>query len=217
MPYDPEQHRRRSIRLKGYDYSRAGAYFVTAVAQGRACLFGDVVDNDMILNDAGRMVERWWWQLNDKFPTIVTDAYIVMPNHFHGIIVIVGADSRVRPDPDPRVRPDPDPRVRPDPDPRVRPDPDPRVRPDPDPRTTAGGHVVPPLPTIVQWFKTMTTNEYIRGVKQLGWPAFAGKLWQRNYFEHIVRDEQALERIRGYISGNPQRWSADEENPNRAR
>jgi REP element-mobilizing transposase RayT len=65
----------------------------------------------------------------------------------------------------------------------------------------------------VQWFKTMTTNEYIRGVKQLGWPAFAGRLWQRNYYEHIIRNEESLNRIRQYILDNPTRWVFDRENP----
>ena len=110
MRYDPERHHRRSIRLRGYDYRAAGAYFITIVVQDRACLFGEVVDGEMRLNDAGRMVERWWLELNRRFPHVSTDAYVVMPNHFHGIVVIhsrppdttappdVGADLRVCPD-----------------------------------------------------------------------------------------------------------------------
>jgi putative transposase len=73
----------------------------------------------------------------------------------------------------------------------------------------------PTLGQIVGWFKTMTTNEYIRGVKQRGWPPFPGKLWQRNYYEHIVRSSESLERIRGYIHANPERWALDRENPAR--
>ena len=76
-----------------------------------------------------------------------------------------------------------------------------------------GAHAGAPLPEIVQWFKTMTTNEYMRSVKSLGWPAFPGKLWQRNYYEHIIRNEAELDRIRIYIADNPCRWSLDEENP----
>ena len=110
MRYDPERHHRRSIRLRGYDYRAAGAYFITIVVQDRACLFGEVVEGAMCLNDAGRMVERWWLELNRRFPHVLTDAYVVMPNHFHGIVVIhsrppdttappdVGADLRVCPD-----------------------------------------------------------------------------------------------------------------------
>jgi REP element-mobilizing transposase RayT len=126
------------------------------------------------------MVERWWHELARKFQAVATDEFIVMPNHFHGIIVIVGADLRVGP--------------------------------------TTGGHTGPPvprssLPEIIQWFKTMTTNEYIRAVKQNGWPPFPGKLWQRNYYEHVVRGAGDLNRIRAYIQSNPARWAQDRNYP----
>ena len=80
-----------------------------------------------------------------------------------------------------------------------------------------GGHVGPPLQRIMQWFKTMTTNEYIHGVKEHGWPAFQGNLWQRSFYEHVIRDEESLNRIREYIVNNPQRWELDRENLRRAR
>jgi len=175
MKYDPERHRRRSIRLKGYDYSQAGSYFVTIVTRDRECLFGEVVEGETRLNDAGRMVEKWWYELNHKFPITKTGEYIVMPNHFHGIIVIVGADPCVCP--------------------------------------PLGAHTGAPLPEIIQWFKTMTTNEYIHGVKMMGWSLFHGKLWQRNYYEHIVRNEKELNEIRDYIANNPVQWELDRENP----
>jgi putative transposase len=76
-----------------------------------------------------------------------------------------------------------------------------------------GGHVGPPLQKIVQWFKTMTTNEYIHGVKELGWPRFQGSLWQRSFYDHVIRDEASLNRIREYIATNPRRWDLDRENP----
>ena len=103
MKYDPQRHHRRSIRLKGYDDAWPGACFVTICTQGRAYMFGTIMDGEMRLNEAGRMVERWWLELNNKFPNVRTDAYVVMPNHFHGIVMIVdardvGADPRVRPD-----------------------------------------------------------------------------------------------------------------------
>jgi putative transposase len=98
MKYDPEKRRRRSIRLKGYDYGKAGAYFVTLCTQDRACLFGNVADDTMRLNDAGRIIEQWWFELNRKLPTAEIDEFVVMPNHFHGIVVIpVGADRPVGP------------------------------------------------------------------------------------------------------------------------
>ncbi|MBC7237764.1 MAG: hypothetical protein H5T69_18130, partial [Chloroflexi bacterium] len=90
MKYDPERHHRRSIRLKGYDYTQPGAYFVTIVTQDRARLFGEVVDGEMRLNDAGRMVQTVWDELPAFYPGVQTDAFIVMPNHIHGIIVLTG-------------------------------------------------------------------------------------------------------------------------------
>ena len=93
MTYNPAIHHRRSIRLKGYDYTQCGAYFVTIVTQGRKCLFGRVVDGDMQLNDAGYMIARWWAELANKFPHVIPDAAIVMPNHFHSIIVITDGPS----------------------------------------------------------------------------------------------------------------------------
>ncbi|MEK7286615.1 MAG: transposase, partial [Nitrospirota bacterium] len=163
MNVDSHLRRRRSIRLRGYDYTQSGVYFITICTQNRECLFGNIVDGEMRLNDAGRIVEKWCLELNQKFPNVDTDEYRVMPNHFHGIIPItgsVGADLCVGPN--------------------------------------AGEHIGSPLHTVVQWFKTMTTNEYIRGVKQWGWPPFLGKLWQRNYYEHIIRDEKSLQGIREY-------------------
>ena len=180
MRYDSERHYRRSIRLRGYDYGQVGAYFVTVCTQNRDYLFGAVVDEEMRLNDAGRMIEEWWFELNRKFTTVETDKFVVMPNHFHGIVAIadvnVGADLCVGPLPE-------------------------------------GAHAGAPLPTVVQWFKTMTTNEYVRGVNTQGWAPFRGKLWQRNYYEHIIRDDDSLNRIRQYILDNPSRWAFDRENP----
>lgn len=118
-----------------------------------------------------------------KFPSVRTDEYIIMPNHFHGIVNIVGAVLRGRPTPDNN-------------------------------KASGQSHrVAPTLGDIVNWFKTMTTNQYIRGIKQNGWPAFVGKLWQRNYYEHIIRNEKELNHIRQYIAENPLNWRTDEENP----
>jgi len=153
-------------------------------------------------NDAGRMVEGWWFELEKKFPSIETDAHVVMPNHFHGIIVIVGADLP------PNVGADLPPNVGADLPPNVGADL--RVCP-----STKGAHAGAPLPRIVQWFKTMTTNEYIRKVRENGWIPFPGRLWQRNYYEHVIRNEKALNGIREYIGANPSRWEDDPENPNR--
>jgi len=182
----PQRKNRRTIRLRGYDYSKAGAYFITICTQNRECFFGDIVNGEMRLNDAGEMVEKWYRELENKFPDIRCDQYIVMPNHFHGVIVNVGADLRVCPGNAPDVY-------------------------------KTGEHIGSPLRAVVQWFKTMTTNEYIRGVKQYGWSRFNGRLWQRNYYEHIVRDENELNRIREYIVNNPTQWPSDRLYPRRGR
>ena len=92
--YDPDVHRRRSIRLPGYDYSRPGAYFVTIVAQDRLCLFGEVVDGEMRLNEAGGMVVEAWEWLATRHPYVELDSYVVMPNHLHGIIVLTDEGGR---------------------------------------------------------------------------------------------------------------------------
>lgn len=93
MNYNPNIHHRRSIRLRGYNYSQAGAYFVTICTQHRLCLFGEIVDRTMMLNVAGQMVETVWQELPHRFPQIVMDAFVVMPNHMHGIIVITDSDN----------------------------------------------------------------------------------------------------------------------------
>jgi putative transposase len=217
MKFDPRIHHRRSIRLKGYDYRQAGGYFVTMVTQGREELFGEVVNGEMILNDAGEMIVRWWLQLPNKFPNVNVDIFVVMPNHFHGIIFIiddaklsiVGDDLRVVPglgdngegkgkgehggSPQRTDSPRPIDSSRRTDSPQKRPN--------------------APLSQMIQWFKTMTTNEYIRGVKQLGWKPFNGKVWQRDYYEHIIRNQSTAGRIASYIEANPARWEKDRDNP----
>jgi REP element-mobilizing transposase RayT len=153
-------------------------------------LFGEIVNETIRLNESGHMVERWWFELKHKFPTVETDEFVVMPNHFHGIIVIVGADLRVGPRPEGIT-----------------------IARQGTHAAHQGTHTDVPLPTVVQWFKTMTTNEYISGIKTLRWVPFRGRLWQRNYYEHILRDEESLERVRQYITDNPGRWTSDRENP----
>ena len=205
MRYDPERHRRRSIRLRGYNYTQAGSYFITICTQDRACLFGEVVSGDVRLNDAGRMIHAVWDELPNHYPGVITDAFVVMPNHIHGIITLVGADPRVCPD---RTPAHPDVGA----DPRVCPD---TTRVCPVPPQGQPQRVAPTLglPDVVHRFKTITTKKYVDGVKQHNWQPFRGRLWQRNYYEHIIRDENALNKIREYIQTNPTRWASDRENP----
>jgi putative transposase len=182
MKYDPNKYHRRSLRLPGYDYTQVGAYFVTVCTHSRRYMFGDVIDGEMRLNDPGGMVEQWWVELEKKFPLVKIDKYMVMPDHFHGIVIIVdqhnhvGADAQVCPIPQ-------------------------------------GADPGAPLPRVLQWFKTMTTNGYICGVKQLSWAPLQGKLWQCNYYEHIIRNERELDDIRQYIVDNPAKWHEDVGNP----
>ena len=146
------------------------------------------------------MICRWYLELVNKFPDIDCDAFVCMANHVHFVVVNVGADLCVRPDIRPNVRPN------------VRPGNDDGQTHRSAPtgaHTILGEHAGSPLHRVVQWFKTMSTNEYIRGVKQNGWAPFPGKLWQRNYWEHIVRNEPELNRIREYIHNNPAQWELD--------
>jgi len=151
-------------------------------------LFGNISDGKMQLNNAGKMIKKWWHELKNKFHNIELNEFVVMPNHIHGIIQIVnqnvGTDLRVCPDNTNTVQS----------------------------HDAGQSHRIPPtnsLFTMVQWFKTMTTNEYIRDVKQNGWQPFNRKLWQRNYWEHIIRDEESYYKIAEYILNNPLKWQDD--------
>jgi len=366
MDFKPRPQR-KSIRLKGYDYSRAGLYFVTICCHDRACLFGEISTNpvgadlcvrpddvlnvrpddnmyddmnvhpddnlyvysddnsydhpdnktkfdtwrtnsindgqtqsmggqthrfaptgltdelgstttpQMILNDAGRMVEKWYYELENKFPDIKCHEMVVMPNHIHCIIQNigfipsvkpVGADLCVRPCDNIHNRPcdnihnrpcdnihnRPCDNIhnRPDDNTNIRPIDNMDIRQDDtdesnpitigensplqtgvhsqspttehsqtepgehsqtEPgehfQTEPGEHIGSPLRAVVQWWKTMTTNEYIRGVKTSDWEPFFGKLWQRNYYEHIIRNEQSYDVICEYIRNNPEKWHDD--------
>ena len=180
MKYEPEKHHRHSLRLKNFDYAQTGAYFVTVVTQHRICLFSDIINSEAQLSAAGTMLQAVWSELPIHYSGIKTDVFVVMPNHFHGIIFLVGATPRGCPSPG-----------------------------------QAQG-LVPTamsLPDVLHRFKTLATKRYTDGVKQSGWSPFAGRLWQRNYYEHVIRDEESLNRIRQYIADNPMHWEFDPENP----
>lgn len=211
--YNPNIHHRRSIRLKGYDYSQTGLYFITICVNNRECLFGHVANGKMILNDAGQMIETEWLELPERFANVELHEYIVMPNHFHAILEIVGATLVVAPKnvntadnadtPNNAVAP-----------------------------KNAGNSDIPEnaddvtgkgqpqgiAPTgktvgdMVGAFESITTVEYIRGVKNKNWKPFCGKLWQRNYWEHIIRNENEYNRISQYIIDNPANWGSDKFN-----
>ncbi|MGR3294239.1 MAG: transposase [Candidatus Scalindua sp.] len=170
---------------------------MTICTQDSLHLFGGITNDEMVLNDSGMMIEKWWNELKNKFPNIELNEFVVTPNHFHGIIQIintdpipVGADLRVCPDVHPNASPD-----------------------NADNRDAGkhikGEHIGSPLHTMIQWFKTMSTNEYIRNVKNNHWPPFNKKLWQRNYYEHIIRNEKSYSHISEYIKTNPLKWLED--------
>lgn len=169
-PLPSPQRNRRSIRLQGYDYSQAGAYFITLCTQDRECLFGEIVHGKMRLNDAGRIVADEWVKTAEIRDEIELDEWVLMPNHFHGILVI--ADGRG----DRRVAPT-----------------------GPQPRSVGA---------VMAGFKSVVTKR-INGLRQTP----GAKLWQRNYWEHIVRNEPELKRIREYIHNNPAQWELDKLHP----
>lgn len=181
---------RKQIRLSEYDYSQYGYYFITICTQNRKCILGDIVDNKMVLNNIGKNVENIWYSLPQHHP-IELDTFQIMPNHIHLIIQIVGV-----------------------------------VRAQPafsDARNQTGiarnaptecgqtkfGHVVAgSLPCVIRSFKSETTKQIRRLIHK---PDIT--IWQRNYYEHIVRNELELNKIREYITSNPLGWERDINNP----
>ena len=179
MKYDPEKHHRRSIRLKKYNYSSPGHYFVTICVQNRECILGKIVNGQMVLNEWGKIVRDCWQWLEKQYPNVELDEFIIMPNHMHGIIIINDLDCRG----------------------------------DSRNETIRRGGVTPPLqnPTlgqIVAYFKYQSTKQ-INQLRQTP----GTKFWQRNYYEHIIRNERELYAIRNYIRNNPLKWELDRENP----
>ena len=172
---------------------------MTIVLQNRLCLFGEVAGTEMQLNEAGEMVRGVWEALPNRFPSITIDTFVVMPNHLHGIIIInrraqdgsVGA---------------------------------PLVGAQLVGAQLVGAQLVgaqlvgaqlaqTTLGDIIGAYKSLTTVEYTRGVKVMKWIPFHRRLWQRNYYEHIIRHDDSLRDIRQYIINNPGQWAFDKENP----
>ncbi len=197
--YNPKIHHRRSIRLKGYDYSKEGLYYITICIKNRKCLFGEIVNDLMVPNDAGKMVEFQWLALITRYPNIKLHEYVVMPNHFHGILEIVGVTPVVVPLVVAQNRISP---------PIVESQMGNSYSGQPQgiaPTDIENLGDVPKNKTLCDMmdaFKSIVSVEYIRGVKTNpcccsiqtkcscgGWKPFVGKLLQRNYWEHIIRNE----------------------------
>jgi REP element-mobilizing transposase RayT len=197
MTYNPDIHHRHSIRLKDYDYAQAGAYFVTICAWQPECLFGEIVNGEMVLNDMGRIVKSVWSGLPEHFTKINLDECMIMPNHFHGIlhisesIEVVGAKQGLSALPAFDLRGN---------------------------QGKAGGALALPLHplrgsvsgslcSIVQNFKSVSTRKINKLRDNPGCP-----VWQRNYYERVIRNEDELSRAREYIVNNPMKWELDKEN-----
>jgi len=182
-------HQRKSIRLQGFDYASVGAYFVTICTNERACLFGEIIDGKIILNEIGKMVQRHWNSISKHFQNVIMDEFIMMPNHMHRIITIfddVGAKHSQK---DTSVN-------------KIV------LSENASPLQIPAGTKHQSLSAIVQNFKSITSRKFNK-MKRTS-PA---KLWQRNYYEHVIRDEDELKRIREYIFNNPLKWELDKENP----
>ncbi len=181
MTFDSHIHHRQSVRWRGFDYTSEGAYFVTICVQNRQSIFGEIQNGIMILNDVGAMIQDTWFQMPDRYSGIALDAFVVMPNHIHGIVVLNPPEVGVTP----RGCP------------------------------VAAGQARGPAPTslskVIHRYKSLTTARYRCAVDEQRWPPFEHRLWQRNYFDHVIRDEDDLNRIRDYIVENPKNWATDEE------
>lgn len=208
MKYDPEKHRRRSIRLKDYDYSLEGAYYITICIQERLCFLGDIVDDAMVLNDAGRMIERVLMNIPVRFENVEIFDYVIMPNHIHNIVRFESKMSVGVPLVGTLDKNEKDQRHHDGID-----DNGTYTGTDNDEKRVPTRGTPTTLGDVVGAFKSIATAEYIRGVKQNGWAPFPGRLWQKNYYERIIRDDDELERIREYIHENPKSWASDDENP----
>ncbi len=172
MKFDPDKHHRRSIRLKDYDYTQSGAYFVTICTHQRQCLFGNIIGNDMQLNRLGECIQACWQKLPHQFLHLELDAFIIMPNHIHGILILNDRAAELV-----------------------------QI---PQSHGTKPGSIA----AIVQNFKSVSSRRVNR-LRQCS----DSSVWQRNYYEHIIRDDNSLNAIRRYIHHNPQQWAEDAENP----
>ncbi len=207
MTYNPDKHHRRSIRLDGYDYSQPCIYFITLCTYNRECLFGEILNGEMRLNEFGKMTQQCWLEIPNHFPQTQLDEYIIMPDHIHGIIVlndfvgvqnvgakivgakIVGTKNVGAKNFSPLPMPTPEPT------PLPMPTPEQNITPFRSPSKTIGSIIRGFKIGVTKWFR-QNTDIYV--------------VWQRNFYEHIIRNEVELNRIRQYIIDNPKKWKTDE-------
>jgi len=180
MKYDPEKHHRRSIRLRGYDYSQPGTYFVTICTHEKRKLFGDIVNDEMDLNESGKVAQWIWKAIPQYYPCIKLDQYVVMPNHVHGILINIGDKSHAK------------------------------LSQAEDGKHIESAQLLPmpmsgpsTLGQIIRKFKALTTYYIHAG----GIDEFA---WQERFYDEVVTNISALEYIRRYIINNPASWIDDD-------
>ena len=199
MRHDPDKHHRQSIRLKYFDYTRASAYFVTVCTHDRECIFEDIV--------LRRVAEAAWLNLPRHHPTVTLDEWALLPNHLHGIIVM-GDDCHGKGEAFPQ-RPLDDAYHGANAEAR----PDYQSLGNASPLRRQSVHLSRhSLGALVGNFKSVTARRINAFRKTLGAP-----VWQRNYYEHIIRDDADLNRVREYIINNPANCNTDENNPRNAK
>ena len=193
MTYDPEKHHRKSVRLKEYDYSKPNAYFITICTYNKECIFGAIINGEMQLNAYGKIVENEWLKTPTIRPYVLLDKYIIMPNHFHGIIIIDGvAMCRDTAPVSPRAIEE------------VAKSRIPHI-----PTFEQFGRPTShSIPTIIRSFKAATTKQ-IHEIQKTHRQA----VWQPRFYEHIIRNPHELDQTREYIIYNPLKWALDSENP----
>ena len=192
MAYNPKIHHRRSIRLRGYDYTQIGAYFITICTYKKQCWFGDVVNREMRYNQLGFIAQTFWQALPRRFSQIQLDAFVIMPNHLPGILIItdLGARHEQRCSLNPEI-----------------PDFVPLQNTNSPTTEQFGQPVAGSIPTVIRSFKSAVTKR-INLMRKTSYPP----IWQRDYYESIIRRE-GLHNVREYIINNPYQWAEDEENP----
>ena len=179
MTYKPDIHKRQSIRIKGYDYSQSGLYFITICCYQRECLFGNIINSQMMLNNFGELVKEEWLKSAEIRKEIEFDEFVIMPNHLHGIVIINQEINNV------------------------------------DANNNVGANGRAPLQKIsmkpkslsslIAGFKSAATKKIniIRNTHQ-------NPVWQRNYYDHIIRNDESLARIREYLQNNLLSWENDQ-------
>jgi len=199
MNFNSGKHHRHSIRLRGYDYSQPGAYFITICVWNRECVFGKIDNSEMRLNEFGEIVSEKWRWLAQQYPYVKSDEFIVMPNHFHGILWIRDIACRGGSRPAPTEIQPPG---------LSRPAPTDLQPPGLSRPAPKDGIKIKPVGQLIGAFKTVSAKQ-INNIRN----SSGISVWQRDFYDRIGRDENELSRIRQYIRNNPANWNADDENP----